>query len=210
MRLSIQKIPNFDEENLLWKNGFTHIAGVDEVGRGCFAGPVVTAAVILPQSFTSKKPVNDSKKLPARTRQELAEVIKQQAIAFSIAEVSVTVINKIGIGKATQQAFRSAVKHLTKKPDFILIDAFYIKHLTKKIQKPIIHGDQLSISIAAASILAKVYRDELMQRLHPSYKVYDFFTNKGYGTKKHQAAIQKYGLCKLHRTSFDLKRFLAA
>lgn len=202
-------LPTFDEEHFLWKQGYQHIAGVDEVGRGCFAGPVVTAAVILPQTFTSKKAVNDSKKLSAKVRTELAEVIKQQAIAFSIAEVSVAIINKIGIGKATQQAFRSAIKHLSKKPDFILIDAFYIQKLSKRNQKPIVHGDGLSISIAAASIIAKVYRDALMQKLHKNYEAYDFFTNKGYGTKKHREAIQKYGLCKLHRTSFDLSRFLA-
>src|SRR5437762_6369707 len=107
-------LPTFDEEKYLWKQGFSHIAGVDEVGRGCFAGPVVTAAVILPQNFTSIKPVNDSKKLSAKIRTELAEVIKQQAIAFSIAEVSVAIINKIGIGQATQHAFRNAIKKLTK------------------------------------------------------------------------------------------------
>jgi ribonuclease HII len=203
-------LPTFDEEKYLWKQGFSHIAGVDEVGRGCFAGPVVTAAVILPQNFTSIKPVNDSKKLSAKIRTELAEVIKQQAIAFSIAEVSVAIINKIGIGQATQHAFRNAIKKLTKKPDFILIDAFYIQNLPKKNQKPIIHGDGLSISIAAASIIAKVYRDELMQKLHLNYEKYDFFTNKGYGTKKHRDAIKKFGLCELHRTSFDLSKFLPA
>jgi ribonuclease HII len=201
-------LPNFKEEQQLWKKGYAYIAGVDEVGRGCFAGPVVTAAVILPQTFSSKKAVNDSKKLSAKVREELAEVIKQQAIAFSIAEISVSIINKLGIGKATQQAFRSSIKQLTKKPDFILIDAFYIKHISKRIQKPIIHGDALSISIAAASIIAKVYRDKLMQKLHNKYEAYDFFTNKGYGTKKHQEAIRKHGLSKLHRTSFDLSKFL--
>jgi len=200
--------PTFEEEKYLWKQGFTHIAGVDEVGRGCFAGPVVTAAVILPPHFRSPKPVNDSKVLSAAIRRELAQVIKQQAIAFSISEVSVAVINKLGIAKATQQSFREAIKLLTKKPDFILMDAFYIQRLSRKIQKPIIHGDGISISIAAASIIAKVYRDDLMQKLHQTYKQYDFFSNKGYGTKKHQEAIKKYGLTKLHRTSFNLTKFL--
>ena len=189
------------------KKGFTHIAGVDEVGRGCFAGPVVSAAVILPPDFKCIKPVNDSKKLTAKNRQELAQEIKKQAIAYAISEVSVSVINKIGIGKASQQSFRDAIKRLTRKPDFILIDAFYIKHLNRKKQKAIIHGDELSISIAAASIIAKVYRDELMEKFHPRYDMYDFKTNKGYGTKKHQAAIKKYGLSKLHRKSFDLYKF---
>jgi len=201
--------PTFKEEQYLWKQGFNHIAGVDEVGRGCFAGPVVTAAVILPPTFTSLTPVNDSKVLSADIRRKLAEVIKQQALAFSISEVSVSVINKLGIAKATQQSFREAIKSLTKRPDYILIDAFYIQHLSRKNQKPIIHGDGISISIAAASIIAKVYRDELMQKLHRQYKQYDFFTNKGYGTKKHQEAIKKYGLTKLHRTSFNLAKFLS-
>lgn len=196
--------PTFNEEKYLWKNGYQHVAGVDEVGRGCFAGPVVTAAVILPPNFKSPKPVNDSKVLQPKVRRELAEVIKQQAIAFSISEVSVTVINKLGIAKATQQSFRQAIRLLTKHPDYILIDAFYIQHLSKKNQKPIVHGDGISISIAAASIIAKVYRDELMQKLHEKYKQYDFFTNKGYGTKKHREAIERYGLCALHRKSFNI------
>lgn len=204
----MKTLPTFDEENFLWQKGFTHIAGVDEVGRGCFAGPVVTAAVILPQNFSSPKPINDSKLLSAKVRKQLSVVIKQQAIAFAISEVSVSIINKIGIGKATQQSFRDAIKKLNKKPDFILIDAFYIKHLARKRQKPIVHGDGLSISIAAASIIAKVYRDELMEKLHPRYEIYDFATNKGYGTKKHQAAIKKYGLSRMHRKSFDLSPFI--
>ena len=144
--------PSFDEENLLWQNGYQHIAGVDEVGRGCFAGPVVTAAVILPPHFKSKKPVKDSKLLSPKIRQELSEIIKQQAIAFAISEVSVPTINRVGIGKATQQSFKEAILQLSIKPDYILIDAFYIKNLPKKNQKPIIHGDGISISIAAASI----------------------------------------------------------
>ncbi len=200
--------PTFQEEQLLWNQGYQHIAGVDEVGRGCFAGPVVTAAVILPQHFTSPKPINDSKKLSAKARTELAEVIKQQAIAFAIAEISVDIINAVGIGEATQEGFRSAINQLTKQPDYILIDAFYIKKLSKHNQKPIIHGDGISISIAAASIIAKVYRDELMQKLHEKYEAYDFATNKGYGTKKHRGAIGKYGLCNLHRKSFDLSKFV--
>lgn len=200
--------PTFNEEQLLWNKGLNFVAGVDEVGRGCFAGPVVTAAVILPQGFSSSIPVNDSKKLSAPIRRELAGVIKQQAISFAIAEVSVEVINQHGIGKATQQAFAQAVKNLSKQPDHILIDAFYIDDLPRANQKPIIHGDGISISIAAASIIAKVYRDELMEKLHTQYEHYDFATNKGYGTKKHRDAIGKYGLCDLHRTSFNLNKFL--
>lgn len=201
-------LPTFNEEKILWQKGYQFVAGVDEVGRGCFAGPVVTAAVILPQTFTSPTPINDSKKLSPKIRTELAEVIKQQAIAYAIAEVSVEVINQIGIGKATQTAFVQAVKNLSKTPDHILIDAFYIVDLPKANQKPIIRGDGISISIAAASIIAKVYRDELMQKLHTNYTVYDFATNKGYGTQRHREAIGKHGLCEMHRKSFDLSKFV--
>jgi ribonuclease HII len=200
--------PTFNEESFFWKQGLKHIAGVDEVGRGCFAGPVVTAAVILPPTFASSKPINDSKKLSSKVRTELAEIIKQQAIAYAIAEVSVEVINQIGIGKATQIAFVQAVKQLSQIPDHILIDAFYILDLPRANQKPIIRGDGISISIAAASIIAKVYRDKLMEKLHIQYEQYDFATNKGYGTKKHRDAIGKYGLCDLHRTSFNLQKFV--
>ena len=199
--------PNFNEEHLLWNQNYQHIAGVDEVGRGCFAGPVVTAAVILSKDFSAASEVNDSKLLLAKKRKKLSEIIKKEAVAFSIAEVSVEVIDAIGIGKATQQAFRQAIKLLSIKPHFILMDAFYIEHIARKKQKPIIHGDAKSVSIAAASIIAKVYRDELMQKLHESYRVYDFFTNKGYGTKKHRDAIKEHGLCDLHRKSFNLAKF---
>jgi len=209
MKRTIKQKPTFEYESELWQQGLNHIAGVDEVGRGCFAGPVVTAAVILPQSFSARDEVNDSKLLTARKREKLAVIIKQEAIAFAITQVGVPVINEIGIGKAAQVAFQKAVMTLPIKPDFILIDAFYITGIEKGIQKPIIHGDRLSVSIAAASIIAKVYRDELMQNLHPHYAIYDFATNKGYGTKKHRDAIGKYGLCDQHRTSFDLKKFLS-
>lgn len=202
--------PTFDEEQLLWDQNYQHVAGVDEVGRGCFAGPVVTAAVILSKDFSAAGEVNDSKLLTAKKREKLSAIIKKEAVAFSIAEVSVEIINAIGIGKATQEAFRQAIKTLTIKPHFILMDAFYIERLPRKTQKPIIHGDAKSISIAAASIIAKVYRDELMRKLHEKFAVYDFFTNKGYGTKKHQAAIQKHGLCDLHRKSFNLTKFTSA
>lgn len=201
--------PTFDEEQLLWDQNFQFIAGIDEVGRGCFAGPVVTAAVILPKTLSCAGEVNDSKLLSAKKRKKLSEIIKKEALSFSIAEISVEIINEIGIGKATQKAFRKAIRDLSIQPEYILIDAFYIEELDRKNQKPIVHGDGISISIAAASILAKVYRDEIMQQLHEYYKNYDFFTNKGYGTKKHREAIKKFGLCDLHRKSFNLSKFVA-
>jgi len=201
-------LPTFQYEQQLWQKGLQFIAGVDEVGRGCFAGPVVAAAVILPSDFHATNKINDSKKLSPKVRTELSEIIKEHAVAFSIAEVSVSVINDVGIGKAAQQAFVNAISYLKTKPEHILIDAFMINALQKDKQTAIIHGDGISISIAAASIIAKVYRDELMQKLPEDYKVYDFFTNKGYGTKKHRDAIAQHGLCDLHRTSFNLEKFL--
>lgn len=201
--------PTFDYEKELWEQGIQHIAGVDEVGRGCFAGPVVAAAVILPQGFSVTDEINDCKLLTPKKREKLAYIIKEHAVAYSIAEVSVTVINDVGIGKAAKKAFFQAIQELSIVPEHILIDAFYIDEIDKKKQQAIVHGDSLSISIAAASIIAKVYRDELMKQLSERYQAYDFATNKGYGTKKHQAAMKQFGLCDLHRTSFNLSKFLA-
>jgi len=200
--------PTFEYEKELWKQGLRYIAGIDEVGRGCFAGPIVAAAVILPQGFNLTNKIDDSKKLHPKVRNELSVIIKKYALCYSIAEVSVGVINTIGIGKAAQRAFRKTIQDLTIKPEHILIDAFLINGISKKKQTPLIYGDSLSISIAAASILAKVYRDKLMEKLHEKYSVYDFFSNKGYGTKKHRDAIGKHGLCDLHRTSFALEKYL--
>ena len=148
--------PTFNEENRLWTNGLKYIAGVDEVGRGCFAGPVVAGAVILPQGFNATDKINDSKLVRPLERIKLAKIIKEHALAYSIAEIPVEEINQLGIGKATQKAFLSAINSLTITPDYILIDAFFIDNLDKKKQKPIIHGDGISISIAAASIIVLV------------------------------------------------------
>ena len=207
--MKTKKKPTFEYEQQHWQKGLQFIAGVDEVGRGCFAGPVVAAAVILPSDFHATDKINDSKKLSPKVRVELSEIIKKHALAFAIAEVSVDVINDVGIGNAAQHAFVNSIADLKIKPEHILIDAFVIQALQKDKQTAIIHGDGISISIAAASIIAKVYRDELMQKLPEDYNIYDFFTNKGYGTKKHRDAIGKYGLCDLHRTSFNLEKFLA-
>lgn len=200
--------PTFAEENLLWEKGLKYIAGIDEVGRGCFAGPVVAAAVILPSDFKATDEINDSKLLSPEKREKLAPIIKKYALCYSIAEISIEIINEVGIGKATQKAFYQAVNTLTVKPQYVFIDAFYIDNLDRKNQKPIVHGDRKSISIAAASIIAKVYRDALMQKLHEKYPEYDFYQNKGYGTKKHREAIKKFGLCDVHRKSFDLTNYL--
>lgn len=200
--------PTLSYEKKLWKQGHRLICGLDEVGRGCFAGPVVVGAVVLSENALLPEGVADSKLLTPQNREKLAEKIKKSAVAWSVSEISVTHINKVGIGKATQMAFRKAVRNLTTNPDHFLVDAFYIKHLNRKRQTPVVKGDKKCACIAAASIIAKVYRDGLMVSLHSKYPEYGFDRHKGYGTKIHQDAIKKHGLCQLHRKSFNLDKFL--
>ncbi|MDP3973712.1 MAG: ribonuclease HII [Candidatus Daviesbacteria bacterium] len=208
--------PTLDIEKALWKSGYSMVCGIDEVGRGSFAGPLCVGAVIFPKNSQLIDGVADSKLLKPRVREKLELRIKNQAVAWSVAEVGVSTINKVGIGKATQMAFRKAVKLLNKKADFVLIDAFYrgaassayIKHFNRKNQRAVKNGDTICASISAASIIAKVHRDKLMKKLHRKYPQYGFGRHKGYGTKKHQEAIRIHGLSRIHRKSFDLQRFL--
>jgi ribonuclease HII len=158
----------------------------------------------LPKSFIIPSGFADSKHVKSLARKKFAQYIYKHAKAWSIAEIPVSVINRLGIGKATHIGFRKAVRLLSPKPDFLLVDAFYIKHLNRKNQKAIVHGDEKSASIAAASIIAKVYRDNLMKKLGKIYLHYGFAKHKGYGTKVHQKAIRQYGFCKIHRISFNL------
>ena len=147
---------NFSIETTLWSQGLNMVCGIDEVGRGCFAGPVVAGAVIFPQGSKLIEGIADSKLLTPKKREELAKRIKDKALSWSVGEISVPDINKFGIGEATQMAFSKAVENLQKAADFFLIDAFYVKTLDKLKQKPIPGGDRISTSIAAASIFAKV------------------------------------------------------
>lgn len=199
---------NFSVESALWSQGLQAICGIDEVGRGCFAGPVVAGAVIFPSGAKLIEGIADSKLLTPKKREELSKRIKDRALAWSIGEISVPEINKFGIGEATQMAFSKAVASLQKAADFFLIDAFYVKSLDKLKQKPIVGGDRISASIAAASIIAKVYRDELMEKLHLDLPNYGFDKHKGYGTSFHRQMIKKFGLSDLHRKSFKLDKFL--
>lgn len=199
---------DFSIENSLWNQGYNLICGIDEVGRGCFAGPVVAGAVVFPKSARLISGIADSKLLKPKQREELSEEIKNKALAWAVGEISVLNINKVGIGKATQMAFRKALKLLAIQADFVLIDAFYINHLNKKKQRPVKDGDKICASISAASIIAKVYRDNLMTKLHNIYPQYGFSKHKGYGTKFHQEAIGNYGLSRVHRKSFKLEKFL--
>lgn len=212
------KIPNFDEERKLWKKGYKYVCGIDEVGRGPWAGPVVAAAVIFDptrsriwsapagQDPGSKLRIRDSKQLSPAQRERLDPIIKQNCLAYSICEISVAIINREGIVKASQRAYRKCLKKIKPQTDFILMDAFYIKRVPKEIQKPIIKGDQISISIAAASVIAKVYRDNLMVKLHKKFPQYQFDKHKGYGTKLHLDRIKKNGLSSNHRIKFIPER----
>lgn len=184
---------------------YSYIAGIDEVGRGPLAGPVVTCAVILPKECDLLY-INDSKKLSEKKREQLCEEIKQCAIAYKIGLVEHTVIDEINILQATYKAMRQSIAGLDPAPDLLLNDAVTIPEVSIR-QIPIIKGDSKSISIAAASIVAKVTRDHMMEEYDKLYPGYDFASNKGYGSAKHIKAIQTLGPCPIHRMSF-IKKFV--
>ncbi|MDD2823077.1 MAG: ribonuclease HII [Candidatus Daviesbacteria bacterium] len=200
--------PTLDIEKELWSQGYNLICGIDEVGRGCFAGPVVAGAVVFPKDIVLPEGIADSKLLTPKKREILSKIIKEVALFWAVGEISVESINEVGIGVSTNLAFLEAIKNLGKTPDYYLIDAFFIKDLDKKNQKPIPSGDKICASISAASIIAKVYRDDLMRKLSQVYPQYGFEQNNGYGTKDHRDALKKHGLCEFHRTSFNLDKFL--
>lgn len=193
-------IKMYREETILWMNGIVSIAGIDEVGRGCVAGPVVAGVVILPYD-PHILGLNDSKKLTPSQREQLDEQIRHAAIDCVIGEVDAETIDRIGIAKATFLAMRQAICGLTFPPDHILVDAFRIPEVDVP-QTNIVGGDGLSASIAAASIVAKVYRDKKMTEYHQQYPDYGFDRHKGYGTAEHMKCIADYGLSPLHRKSF--------
>ena len=186
-------------ENELYESGIKYIAGIDEVGRGPLVGPVVTAAVILPRDFYDER-INDSKKLTEKKRELLYDVIMENAVSVGIGISSEDVIDDINILEATKKAMIEAVNNLSVKPEHLLIDA--VKLNVDIPQTSIIKGDTKSESIAAASIIAKVTRDRMMIELDKKHPEYDFKHNKGYGTKKHIEAIEKYGILKEHRKTF--------
>jgi ribonuclease HII len=190
----------FEHEQEVWKRGFNCIAGIDEVGRGPLAGPVVAGAVVLPGKLILPG-LKDSKLVPERKRNELAREIRQKAVAWGIGIASVEEIDRLNILGATKLAMVRAVESLGIKPEYLLIDALKLASLDIP-QSAIINGDALSASIAAASILAKVYRDNLMEQLHQDYPHYNFASNKGYLTAEHARSLDLYGPCSLHRTSF--------
>ena len=181
--------------------GFRLIAGVDEVGRGCLAGPVVAAACILDLNKPLPEGIDDSKKLTSAMRDGIAAQLNIDCIAYAIGQVEADEIDRINILEATKKAMLIAINKLDPQPDFLLIDALRLKQ-SPLPQKAIIKGDSVSASIAAASILAKTYRDNLMNAYDAEYPQYGFAGHKGYGAVTHFAAIREHGHCRLHRTSF--------
>lgn len=178
-------------------------AGVDEAGRGCYAGPVFAAAVILPKDFYHPL-LNDSKQLNEKQRDLLRPIIEKESIAFSVASVNNEMIDKLNILQASFMAMHDAINTLNKLPQFLLIDGNRFKPYKKIPHQCIIKGDGKYASIAAASILAKTYRDEFMQQIHHEFPLYGWNNNKGYGTAAHRQSIEEHGLCSYHRKSFNI------
>lgn len=192
-------------ETELWQAGYRRIAGVDEAGRGAWAGPVFAAAVILPPDRDALAPllgrVADSKRLMPRQREQLFDLIYRHALAVGVGSLSAAEIDHIGIGPANRCALAEALAALAPRPDFALLDFFTLPDLPLP-QRGVPHGDALSLSIAAASIIAKVSRDRWITAQDAVYPGYGFARHKGYGTRQHQAALAQLGPCPLHRRSF--------
>lgn len=178
------------------------MAGVDEVGRGAWAGPLLAAAVVFPPHLRLSVRLSDSKKLSPTRREELATVIREKVLFWAVSRVEADFIEENGIVSATEQAMKSALEGLGEPPEFVLVDYFRLSFWPVERQHPLKFGDGLSNSIAAASILAKVVRDQLMRELGKQYPQYGFEAHKGYGTKLHQEMIKEHGFCELHRKSF--------
>ncbi len=196
--------PSLNEERKLWRTGLLRVAGLDEAGRGALAGPVVAGAVILPVNTRREglwAAVQDSKLLPPARREELAEQIQVQATDSSIGLAAAAEIDANGIAPATRLAMRRAVRNLTQPPEHLLLDWVRLNSLNIP-QQSFTKGDLHIVSIAAASILAKVYRDQLLRQLHERFPAYGFHSHKGYAAPTHLAAIEEHGPCPAHRRSF--------
>ena len=191
---------NMEYENKYYKEGYQVIVGMDEAGRGPLAGPLCIACAILPANYHNEE-INDSKKLTEKKREKLFEIIKNDALYIGIKLIDEATIDKFNIYQATKKGMEDLIKEIPFKVDVVLVDAMKIE-LDNCLVVPLIHGDALSTSIAAASIIAKVTRDRIMDDLDKEYPMYDFKHNKGYGTKKHMEAIETYGITKYHRLSY--------
>ncbi|SNG71171.1 ribonuclease HII [Streptococcus pneumoniae] len=196
--LRLESMLSYEKE--LYKQGLTLIVGIDEVGRGPLAGPVVAAAVILPKNCKIKG-LNDSKKIPKKKHLEISQAVQDQALSIGIGIIDNQVIDQVNIYEATKLAMQEAISQLSPQPEHLLIDAMKLDLPIS--QTSIIKGDANSLSIAAASIVAKVTRDELMKEYDQQFPGYDFATNAGYGTAKHLEGLTKLGVTPIHRTSFE-------
>ena len=190
----------YEMENNLYDLGYENVCGIDEAGRGPLAGPCVVCACIMPQ-FVRIEGINDSKQLTKKKREELYKIIVKKAIAYKVIYVSEKEIDKSNIYQATKQGMLKAIKGLKVKPDYILTDAMPLGEIDTKYEA-IIHGDAKSASIAAASIIAKVVRDNYMDKMDIKYPNYGFSHNKGYGTKMHMEALEKFGPTPIHRKTY--------
>lgn len=199
-------MPDYEFEKAAVNSGFSCICGVDEAGRGPLAGPVCAAAVILPEGAVIEG-LDDSKKLTEKKRERLYDIIKQTAVAYSVAYGTLEEIETVNILEATYLAMNRAIEGLTVKPDFALIDGNRVPRGIKIPCETVVKGDSKSMSVAAASVLAKVTRDRLMLEYNKKYPEYNFKKHKGYGTKEHTELIKQYGPCEIHRLSF-LKNIL--
>ena len=199
----MQPPPTLAEEQVLWQQGYRFIAGLDEVGRGALAGPVGAGAVILPADLDLSllTGVRDSKELTPAQRESLAPQIKKVALAFGIGMLSSELVDEFGIVEATRRAMAQAIKKLGVSPEFLLVDALKLPKIPLP-QKAIIDGDKLSLSIACASIIAKVARDHLMINVEKKYPGYGFARHKGYGTPEHLDCLERFGPCPIHRRTF--------
>ena len=199
-------MPDYEFEKAAVNSGFSCICGVDEAGRGPLAGPVCAAAVILPEGAVIEG-LDDSKKLTEKKREGLYDIIKETAVAYSVAYGTLEEIETVNILEATYLAMNRAIEGLNVKPDFALIDGNRVPRGIKILCETIVKGDSKSMSVAAASVLAKVTRDRLMLEYDKKYPEYNFKKHKGYGTKEHTELIKQYGPCEIHRLSF-LKNIL--
>lgn len=184
-------------------SGLQFETGTDEAGRGCLAGPVTAAAVILPENFQNNL-LNDSKKLSEKIREKLRPIIEEEAISFAVTHLEPLIIDDINILNASIKAMQESILKLDPKPLYIIVDGNRFKSISDIPHSCIIKGDAKYMSIAAASVLAKTYRDEYMNRIHEEFPMYNWKQNKGYPTKEHREAIRKYGTTKYHRMSFRL------
>jgi len=207
---SLSQHPSMDYEAQLWQQGYQSVAGLDEAGRGAWAGPVYAAAVILPNDervMQLLNGVNDSKKMTARQRERWQGCIKSASLDWAVGSASPQEIDAMGIAAATRCAMTRALNQLRYKAAYLLIDYVRLPECDLP-QTNLPKGDALSLSIAAASVLAKTARDELMIELDSKYPLYGFARHKGYGTAQHRAALETAGLCEIHRTSFKPMKFM--